>query len=82
MTVRYLLSILWMTSCLRVVRGIGSNNVGTMLKDVVRISSIFPGGTTLFDFIVVYNGSEWYSGVNCDVCDSLVIILISKNYLL
>jgi len=40
-------------------RGIGNNDMGAVLKQVVKISNVFTRGATLFDFVVVYNSRKW-----------------------
>jgi len=55
-----------MTSCFQIMghmaRGVGNNDVGAVLKQVVNISDVFARDATLFDFVVVYSGSEWRTG--------------------
>jgi len=45
---RYVLPVLWMTSCFpimgRIARGVGNNDVGAVLKQVVKISNAFARG--------------------------------------
>ena len=61
--IRYVLLVLWMTSCFhtvaRTVRGTGNNDVGTVLKQVVKISSVFTRRRHLFDCVIRYHGSKW-----------------------
>jgi len=38
-----------------VAHGLGSMDVGTVLKQVVKISIIFTSGAMLFDFVVIYS---------------------------
>jgi len=59
----YVLPVLWMTSCFHIMFhmacGIGINNVS---EQIVKFPMYSPGGSMLFDFVVVYNGSKWRTG--------------------
>jgi len=48
-------------------RGVGSNTVGAVLKQVVKMSNVFVRGATLFGFVFIYS-----TGVNFDVYDCFV----------
>jgi len=48
-------------------RGVGSNTVGPVLKQVVKMCNVFVRGATLFGFVFIYS-----MGVKFDVYDYLV----------
>ena len=52
-SIRYVLPVLWMTSwfhiAVNIVRGVGNNDVGAVLQQVVKISNVFAGAATLSD---------------------------------
>jgi len=52
-----------MTLCFHImghmVRGVGSNDVGAVLKQEISISNVFTRGASLVDFVVVHSGSKW-----------------------
>jgi len=59
------LPVLWMTSFLHngyLARGVGNIDVGVVLQHVVKLSNVFVGGATLFNFVVVYNGNKMRTG--------------------
>jgi len=43
-------------------RGVGNIDVGVVLQHVVKLSNVFVGGATLFNFVVVYNGNKMRTG--------------------
>jgi len=55
--IRYVLPVLWMTSCLRVMghtaRDAGNIDVGAMLQQIVKMYNVFATAATLFDSVVV-----------------------------
>jgi len=43
-------------------RGVGNNDVGALLQQVVTISNVFNMGARLFKSVVVYNGGKRRTG--------------------
>jgi len=76
----YVLPVLWMTSCFlimalwRVVLAIS-----TWAPCWSQISNVFARVGTLFEFVVVYNGSKWRSGAKSDAYDCLVALCTFFN---
>ena len=67
---------LWMTSCFQIVgptaRGVGNNDVGAVLKQLVNISNVFTTDArymTLSSYTMAVNGAPW---VKCDIYDCLL----------
>jgi len=77
--IHYVLPVLWMTPyfhIMGIMARLGCNDMGAVLKQVVQISNVFARVATqptLFDFIVVYNGSN-----NCPVL--LFVTLLFSFY--
>ena len=58
--IRYVLPVLWMTSCFPIMGPMASgiDNIYTWTPCWGNFPTYSPGGGTLFDFAVVYNGSK------------------------
>jgi len=63
---RYVLPVLWMTSCLPIMRPMargGANiHVGAVPKRVVKTFTVFARGRLLFVLVVVYTGNKLRTG--------------------
>ena len=73
--IHYVLLILWLTSCFRlmgrIARDVGSIDISAMLKQAVKIFSVFTRGRHTFDFVVIYNGTGgevWCQQLPCCCC--------------
>ena len=64
--VNCVLLALWMMACFHIMghmaRSIGNNDVGAILKQVVKISNVCARGATLFNFVAIYNDNKWHTG--------------------
>ena len=78
-----MLPVLWMTPyfhIMGIMARLGGNDMGAVLKQVVQISNVFARVATqptLFDFIVVYNGSN-----NCPVLLFVTLLFFVLSHFL